>query len=47
MNNNPSLFPAGTPPAGVDVDRLPVEFVTWDEAVEFCRAKDQLPGRLC
>jgi formylglycine-generating enzyme required for sulfatase activity len=38
MDVNPSFFSrAVQASAGADTDRLPVETVTWDEAVEFCR----------
>jgi formylglycine-generating enzyme required for sulfatase activity len=51
MNSNSSAFPHfwGDSPAEVDVERLPVEMVSWDNAVEFCRVlteQEQKAGRL-
>ena len=44
---NPSWFspqgPGGEALDGVDWRRLPVDFVTWDEAMEFCRLLSELP----
>jgi formylglycine-generating enzyme required for sulfatase activity len=50
MDRNPSWFsPAGggrDEVLGVDTDRHPVEFVSWDEAVEFGRRLSELPAEL-
>src|SRR5262245_51902765 len=53
MNDNPSFFPSGgrsyALAAGVDVDKLPVESVSWQNAVEFCRLlseQERKAGRL-
>jgi sulfatase modifying factor 1 len=53
MNDSPSYFPGGgrvsALAAGVDVDKLPVESVSWKDAVEFCRVfteQERKAGRL-
>jgi formylglycine-generating enzyme required for sulfatase activity len=53
MNDNPSYLPHGgrdaALAAGVDVDKLPVESVSWASAVEFCRLlteQERKAGRL-
>jgi formylglycine-generating enzyme required for sulfatase activity len=48
MHNNPSYFsPTGGGKnlvAGLDTRRLPVERVSWNDAVEFCKRLSELPG---
>jgi formylglycine-generating enzyme required for sulfatase activity len=47
MGNNPSHFRPGGPGAekvaGLDTSRFPVESITWNEAVEFCKRLSRLP----
>jgi formylglycine-generating enzyme required for sulfatase activity len=42
MGNNPSSF-QGDPVAGVDSANHPVDRVSWDDAVEFCKRLSDLP----
>jgi len=42
MGSNPSKFSAV---AGHDTNRFPVEMVSWEDAVEFCRKLSALPGK--
>jgi serine/threonine protein kinase len=48
MGDNPSQFSAHGEQkelvAGLDTGRFPVDSVSWDEAVEFCRRLSQLPA---
>jgi len=45
MGNNPSLFQGSSLPAGlVNGDNLPVETVTWYDAVEFCNKLSEKEG---
>jgi len=48
MGRNPSFFSATgkgkEKVAGMDTKRFPVEQVSWDEAVEFCRKLSELPA---
>ena len=53
MNDNPSFFAYegrdAAMPAGIDADKLPVEYVSWDDAVGFCRLfaeQERKVGRL-
>lgn len=47
MSANPSRFASGgddkAAVAGLDTSRFPVDHVTWEEAVEFCRRLTRLP----
>ncbi len=45
MDKNPSRYQAGTEyaPADVDPAKLPVDSVSWDDAVAFCKALSDLP----
>jgi len=47
MDENPSKFspdgPRGESVVGIDTIRLPVDSVSWDNAVEFCRHLSNLP----
>jgi len=47
MKASPSAFAKGAPNAlsveGIDTDDLPVEQVTWDQAVEFCERMSSIP----
>ena len=47
MGNNPSWFSATgggkDKVAGMDTSRFPVEHVSWEEAVDFCRKLSELP----
>ncbi|HBJ35009.1 MAG TPA: hypothetical protein DDZ51_09660 [Planctomycetaceae bacterium] len=50
MGTNPSYFSAGggaggrAKTTGMDTSRLPVESVSWDDAVEYCRRLSALPA---
>ncbi|MCY2987641.1 MAG: formylglycine-generating enzyme family protein [Planctomycetota bacterium] len=41
IGKNPSIFRSGS---GQDTSRFPVESISWDDAVEFCRELSSLPG---